>query len=178
MPGLSLGALKLVESVPLKLDVAVLTVTPLKEMVTVLSSAKLLPVTVTDVPGFAPVGLSDIEAPMMVNWAFAVLVPSVAETVYMPGLSLGALKLVENEPPPDEVVVLTVTPLKVMVIALSLAKLLPVTVMEVPAVPLVGFNDMDAVAAMIGVANIERTISAAARSGITDAYLAWPENLP
>jgi hypothetical protein len=90
----------------------------------------------------------------------------------MPGLSLGALKLVENEPPPDEVVVLTVTPLKVMVIALSLAKLLPVTVMEVPAVPLVGFNDMDAVAAMIGVANIERTINAAARSGITDAYLA------
>jgi hypothetical protein len=67
MPGLSLGALKLVESEPLKLDVAVLTVTPLKVMVIVLSLAKLLPVTVTDVPGFAPVGLSDIEAPMMVN---------------------------------------------------------------------------------------------------------------
>jgi hypothetical protein len=73
--------LKLVEMVPEELDVVVFTVTPLKLIVTVLLFAKLLPVTVIDVPALPSVGFSAIEAASIVNWAVAVLVPSVADTV-------------------------------------------------------------------------------------------------
>lgn len=106
--------------------------------------AKPEPVTVTVVPTAPVVGLRDAVGTVIVKVAEAGLpFASVARTVLAPEPEpAGTVNEAENVPVALVVVVVTVLPAKVIVIAEFSEKPEPVTVTDVPLGPEVGFRDI------------------------------------